>query len=131
MNLFTRWKDKASNYIDVRLGLLKLSLVERTSSVVGHLLISFIYIFFTLSTLTFIGYGLMEAFSEWTDSRIAGAFMTAGLFALMLAIIFVMRKTIINAFAGIFIRVLTEGDEDDEDDDDDDQKERRKVKVED
>jgi hypothetical protein len=124
MNIFTRWKDKASNYIDVRLGLLKLSLIERTSSVLGHLLISFIYIFFTLSALTFIGYGLMEAFSAWTDSRIAGAFMTAGLFVLMLVIIFLLRKTIVNAFAGIFIRVLTEGDEDD------DEEEHHKIKVE-
>jgi hypothetical protein len=127
MNIFTRWKDKASNYIDVRLGLLKLSLIERTSSVIGHLLLSFIYIFFTLSALTFIGYGLMEAFSAWTDSRIAGAFMTAGLFLLMLAIIFMMRKSLINAFASIFIRVLTEGDDEDDEDDD---KERRKIKVE-
>lgn len=116
MNIFTRWKDKVSTYIDVRLGLLKLSLIERTSNVLGHLLLSFIYIFFTLSTLTFIGYGLMEAFSAWTDSRIAGAFLTAALFALLLAIVFVARKAIVAAFAGIFIRVLTEGDEDDDDD---------------
>ena len=127
MNVFNRWKDKASNYIDVRLGLLKLSLIERTSNVIGHLLISFIYIFLTLSALSFIGYGLMETFSVWFDSRVAGSFATAGLFVLLLLVIFMLRKAIITSFAGIFIRVLTEGDEDDEEE----EKERRNIKVED
>jgi hypothetical protein len=126
MNLFDRWKEKASNFIDVRLGLIKLSLIERTSNVIGHLLISFIYIFLTLGILSFIGYGLMETFSTWFDSRVAGAFATAGLFLLLLIIVFALRRVIVAAFAGIFIRVLTEGDEDDEDDD----KERRNIKVE-
>lgn len=127
MNPFTRWKDKATNYLDVRLGLIKLGLIDRASSVLGHLLISFIYIFLTLSTLTFIGYGLMEAFSNMLDSRVGGAFLTAGLFALLLAVIFLVRKSIVNAFAGIFIRVLTENDEDDDDEHDKD----HRIKVED
>ena len=125
MNPFNRWKDKATNYLDVRLGLIKLGLIDRASSVLGHLLISFIYIFLTLSTLTFIGYGLMEAFSNMLDSRVGGAFMTAGLFALLLAVTFVVRNSIINAFAGIFIRVLTENDEDDEEEHD---KDHRSIK---
>lgn len=127
MNLFNRWKEKASNYVDVRLGLLKLSLIERTSNVIGHLLLSFIYIFLTLSVLSFVGYGLMETFSAWFNSRVAGSFATAGLFLLLLLLIFALRKPIVAAFAGIFIRVLTEGDEDDEEDE---KEHGRKIKVE-
>lgn len=126
MNVFNRWKDKANNYIDVRLGLLKLSLIERTSNVIGRLLLSFIYIFLGLTVLSFVGYGLMEVFSAWFDSRIGGSFATAGLFLLLLLIIFALRKPILAAFAGIFIGVLTEGD----DDDNDDKKEKRNINVE-
>ncbi len=130
MNLFTRWKDKATAYIDVRLGLLKLAFIERTSHVIGHLLLSIIYIFFTLATLTFLGFGLMETFSSLLDSRVGGAFVTAGIFMLMMVVIFLVRKSIINAFAGMFIRVLTEGDDDDEDEDLL-EKDHRSIKVED
>ena len=126
MNLFTRWKDKATQYIDVRLGLIKLSFVERTSTLLGNLMISFIYLFIALAVLTFLGFGLMETFAELLDSRVKGAFTTAGVFAAMLLILFALRKTIIAAFAGIFIRLLTEGDEEEDDDDD---KNSRKVKV--
>ena len=125
MNIFTRWKDKATDYIDVRLGLLKLSFIERTSTVLGNLMISFIYLFIALAAFIFIGIGLMETFVTLLDSRIGGAFMTAGLFIVLFAILFAVRKSIFSAFAGIFIRILTESDEDDEDDD----KEHRKVKV--
>jgi hypothetical protein len=126
MNVFNRWKEKANNFIDVRLGLLKLSLIERTSSVIGRLLLSFIYIFLGMTVLSFIGFGLMEVFAAWFDSRIGGAFATAGLFLLLLIIVFAMRKAILSAFAGIFISLLTEGDDDD---DDDDKKDSRKIDV--
>ncbi len=127
MNLFNSWKDKATAYVDVRLGLLKLSLIERTSNVIGHLLISIIYIFFTLAALTFLGFGLMETFASLFDSRVGGAFATAGLFILLMLVIFLMRKSIIRSFAGIFIRVLTEGDDDDDDEEHD--KDHRDIKV--
>ena len=131
MNLFTRWKDKATDYIDVRIGLLKLSLIERTSNVLGTLMISLIYFFVALAVLTFLGFGLMETFSSILDpnigsARVGGAFITAGIFALFLVLLFVLRKGIIAAFAGIFIRILTAGD----DDEDDEHSGSRKIKVE-
>ena len=126
MNIFTRWKDKATDYIDVRLGLIKLSFIQRTSTVLGTMLISFIYLFVGLGAFIFIGIALMETFISMLDSRIGGAFLTAGLFVLLFAILFMMRKSITAAIAGVFVRILTENDEDDDDDD----RERRKVKVE-
>jgi len=127
MNLFTRWKDKATRYIDVRVGLLKLSFIERTSMLLGSLMISFIYLFVALAFFIFLGFALLEAFSSMLDSRVGGAFLTAGIFALMLGILFAIRKTIINAFSTIFIRILTDGDDDDNDDDDT----SRKIRTED
>jgi hypothetical protein len=129
MSFLTDWKEKATNYIDVRLGLLKLSLIERTSKVVGHLLLSFIYVFLTLCALSFIGIGLMETFSALLNSRVAGAFITAGLFILLLLLLLALRKSVLRAFAGIFIRVMTEGDEDE--DKDEEEPSGRRIKVED
>ncbi len=129
MNLFTQWKDKATAYVDVRLGLFKLGLIERTSNVIGHLLISIIYIFLAISTLSFIGWGIMETLSTLLNSRVGGAFATAGLFILLMLGIFLARNSITKAFAGIFIRVLTEGDDDEDDDIED--KDRHRVKVDD
>lgn len=126
MNIFDRWKDKASQYADVRLKLLKLSIIERTSTLLGNLIITFIYFFIALAVLTFLGFGLMETFSSLLDSRVGGAFATAGIFILLLAGLFIARKAIIGAFAGIFIRILTEGDEDDDDPHD---KDHHSVKV--
>jgi len=126
MNLFTRWKDKAIDYVDVRVRLLKLGFIERTSTLLGNLMVSFIYLFVGLAFFLFLGVALLEVFIELLDSRIGGAFATAGFFALVFGILFALRKSLIAAFAGIFIRILTEGDEDDDDDD----KPGHKVKVE-
>ncbi len=126
MNFFTRWKEKASEFIDVRFGLFKLGLIERTSTLLGNLMLAFIYLFIALAVLTFLGFGLMETFTELVGSRIGGAFITAGLFALLLLLLFMARKAIIKAFTSIFIRILTESSEDD----DEDMNDTRHVKVE-
>lgn len=117
MNLFTRWKDKASEFIDVRVGLFKLSLIERTSTLLGNLMLAFIYLFIALAVLTFLGFGLMETFTEMVGNRVGGAFITAGVFALLLVLLFLLRNAIIKTFAGIFIRILTESPDDDEETD--------------
>ncbi len=130
MNLFTRWKEKATDYVDVRLGLMKLSFIERTSTLLSNLMISFIYLFVGLAFFIFFGIALLEVFIELLDSRIGGAFLTAGIFALMLGVLFALRKPIIAAFAGIFIRILTERDEDD-DDEDEEERHGHKIKIED
>lgn len=128
MNLFTRWKDKATEYVDVRLGLFKLSFIERTSTLLGNVMISFLYLFVSLAVLIFLGLGLVETFSALLDSRVGGAFATAGIFVFLLLMLFMLRKTIINAFAGIFIKILTAND-----DEDDEQTEKtdRKIRSED
>lgn len=112
MSLFSRWLEKANNYFDVRLRLFQLGLIERTSKVVGRLLFSFICICLLLATLLFVGFGLMEVFANWLGSRAAGAFLVAGLFVVGLLVMFLMQKFLLRAFADIFVRTLTGGDDD-------------------
>ncbi len=114
MNLFANWKEKASNFIDVRLGLFKLSLIERTSKVFGQLVLTFIYAFVGLIVLAFVGIGLMEVLGGLLQSRMAGAFLTAAIFLILLLLLLAMRRTLLRSFVNLFVRLLTE--EDDEDD---------------
>lgn len=114
MNLFANWKEKASNFIDVRLGLFKLSLIERTSKVFGQLVLSFIYAFVGLIVLAFIGIGLMELLGSLLQSRMLGAFLTAAIFLLLLVLLLSMRKAIHRSLANMFVRLLTEEDEEED-----------------
>jgi len=119
MNIFGKWKDKAFRYVDVRFQLMKLGFIERTSHVLGNLMIGFILLFLSFTMLIFIGMGLMKALSVLFDSEIAGSFATAGIFLLMILIFIGLRKKVLVAFAGFFIGIMTAGLDDDEEEEED------------
>lgn len=118
MNLFGKWKEKATEYVDVRVQLAKLKFIERASHVIGNLMLGFAMMATMIAVLFFFGIGLMETFTVLFDgSRIGAAFATSGVFLLLVGLIYALRKTILAAIAGIFIRIMTDpGDEDDEQD---------------
>lgn len=130
MSFIETWKDKITQFADVRLNLVKLTVIERSSSVLGYLIYTFILLFLVLAVFLFLGIGLQEWFSEMVDSRIGGAFMTMGFYVLLIVVAFVLRKTILNGFAGIFIGILTAQDTDD-DDEYEDHPHGKKISVED
>ncbi len=112
MNLLTKWKHKVTQYVDVRFQLAKLNFIDRSSHVLGTVIISFVYLIVFLAVFIFLGIGLMETFIHLLDSKIGGAFMTAGFYTLILVVLFLVRKPIIRSLAGMFIRIMTEGEED-------------------
>lgn len=114
INLFSKWKDKVAQYIDVRLDLAKLAFIERTSHVLSYLIFTFMLLSLGAAILVFMGIGLQEAFSVWVDSRIGGAFLTAGFYLLLCVLVYALRKPILAAFAGLFIQILTRQDDDDD-----------------
>lgn len=114
MSFIGKWKDKIAHYIDVRLSLAKLSVIQTASNVLSYLIYVFISLFLTIAILIFLGIGLGEWLSDLVDSRAGGYFMTAGIFILLMVLLVVLRTTIVNAFSGTFIRIMTEGDEEDE-----------------
>ena len=128
LDLFGKWKEKATQYFDVRVQLVKLTFIARASNVLSTFILALIFIMAAMLVFLFIGLGVMECFTQWLDSRIGGAFATAGFFLVFLLIMYIARKGIGNNFAGIFVRIMTEGD-DEEDDDDDKQEIRKKKKV--
>lgn len=114
MSFVSKWKDKIAHYVDVRLDLIKLGFIERTSSILSYLIFVFIGLFLSVSILIFLGIGIGEYFSALLDSRAGGFFITAGFYILLLIILFLMRNSVITAFAGIFIRILTATDHDED-----------------
>jgi uncharacterized membrane protein len=115
MNLFHSWKQKVTDYIDVRIGLVRLGLIERTSLLLGNLMVAFLYFFLGLALMIFLGFAILEIFIEIFKSRVIGACLTACLYALLMGLLFIFRKRLILAFASLFIRVLTEGHDNEED----------------
>ncbi len=125
-NLFTQWKDDATRFLEVRLNIAKLTVVERVSNVLSFIVYLIILLFLGILALIFLGISLQEVFSSLLDSRIGGAFATLGFYVLLVIIGVVARKSITNAFAGIFVRIMTA-----EDDEDSDFEHAKKIKVED
>jgi uncharacterized membrane protein len=119
MNLFGKWKDRATEYFDVRVQLVKLKFIQSASNVLSSLMFGFILLMVSISVLIFMGLGIMEVFTHLFDSRIWGAFSTAGTFLILMLLLFAIRKSIMRSFAGIFIRIMTDPGDDDEEDKDD------------
>ena len=130
MSFVSKWKDKIAHYVDVRLSLLKLGFIERTSNILSYLIFVFIGLFLTLSILIFLGIGIGEYFATLLDSRAGGFFITAGFYILLLVILALMRNTITTAFAGIFIRIMTATDHDDDEKEKEKEQTRDDIKVE-
>jgi hypothetical protein len=117
MSFISKWKDKIAHDIGDKIDAVKLNFIEKTSAILGYLLFSFIALFILLGILIFAGLGLSEVFAELFDSRSGGYFATMGVYLLMIATLFAFRKNVGDAFAGIFIKMLTQQQDDDKDDD--------------
>jgi hypothetical protein len=114
MNFINKWKDKIAHYVDVRIQLAKLTVIERASNVLSYLIFVFICLFLAVTILIFLGISLGELFSGMTDSRALGYLMTTGVYLLLVVVLFLARKPIVESFAGVFVRMLTSGDDDDD-----------------
>jgi len=130
MSIISKWKDKIAHYIDVRLNLIKLGFIERTSNILSYLIFVFIGLFLGISVLIFLGIGIGEYFATVLGSRAGGFFITAGFYILLLIVMLLARTPIVNGFSGVFIRIMTATEPDDEDDKNEKQKSREDIKVE-
>lgn len=108
VNFFNKWKDKITQYVDIRIQLFKLEFIEKTSNVLSYIIFSFVMLLITMSVLIFLGIGLGEWLCEMFNTRSGGFFATAGIYIIFLLIIFAFRKKLVRAFSSMFIRILTE-----------------------
>lgn len=114
MNILGNLKEKVADYVDVRVRLLKLSVVERTASILSYFAFLMIILLIALLAFVFIGFGMAEGFTALVDSRTGGFLLAALVFILLLLITFALRAKLFHKFANIFVKLLTE-DEDEED----------------
>lgn len=108
MNFIANLKDKITQYIDVNIKLLKLSIIDTTSSVLSYFIFIFIVLFLVMLMFIFMGFGLAEWFTLLFNSRVAGFFTTFGVFVLIFSMFLALRKNIIRFFSDGFIKVMTE-----------------------
>ena len=120
-NIFSRIKEKITDYIDVRVKLIRLSVISRTSGILSYIMYAFICLFILFCILLFSGFGLTEGLIALGLSRLVSTLITLGVYILMLLLLVSMRKSIIKSFSNMFIRVLTEGGEGDEGEDGEDE----------
>ncbi|MEI8278320.1 MAG: hypothetical protein WCG87_01080 [Bacteroidota bacterium] len=111
MNILGNLKDKVVDFVDVRVRLLKLSVVERTASILSYFAFLMIILLIALLAFVFIGFGMAEWFTALLDSRSGGFFLAAFVFILLLVITFALRAKLFHRFANIFVQLLTEDDE--------------------
>jgi hypothetical protein len=115
INFFSKWKDKITQYVDVRIQLFKLEFIEKTSNVLSYIIFSFVMLLITMSILIFLGIGLGEWLCEVLHTRTGGFFATAGIYIIFMLIIFGFRKQLVRAFSSMFIRILTDDKDHQED----------------
>ncbi|RYD58746.1 MAG: hypothetical protein EOP56_03935 [Sphingobacteriales bacterium] len=118
LDFVNKWKHKIAHYIDVRLQLMKLSIIERVSNVLSYFIFAFITLFLGVAILVFLGISIGEALSSLVDSRALGYLMTTGIYVLLFVVLILCRTAITNKFAGVFITMLTHIDDEEKDDKD-------------
>ena len=90
--------EHAGDYIETyyKLGLLKVTEKSTAvgSSIIAALMLTILFIFFAL----FVGLGLAWWIGGMLDSMIAGYFIVAGIYLLIIICVLMMRKSVIRPF---------------------------------
>jgi hypothetical protein len=119
MSIFGQIKDKIAQYVDVRVKLVKLTVIGRTASLLSYFMYALLGIFVVFCILLFSGLSVVEGLMALGLSRLVSTVIMLGVYVLVMLLLVALRKSIIRAFSSIVIRILTEGDSHDDDDEDD------------
>lgn len=111
--MFSKIFDKLIGYLQVRFDVLKLSVIERIAVVMGFCMLMILGMMLSSAILLFLGIALSEFFGELTGSVTIGYFIVTGIFALLLVLVFVFKRTVMKWFAGLFVSLLTTDEDDD------------------
>jgi len=112
---------KISEWIEVRVKLLKINFILTTSNLVSYILYAFICLFVFFCLILFAGFGLKEVLVEAGLSNMAAMLIVFGCYLLMFILLLACRKSITRFFSSRIIRVMTEetGKEKEDKDEDD------------
>ena len=118
--MFSNVKEKITRHIQIRVDLLKLEVIQRSSGIMSYFMFALICLFIFFSVIMFLGFGLSELFIDAGMSRGASFLLTTGLYVLLLTTIILLRGKITRFFSSTVISILTENSQEKEGTDDED-----------
>ncbi len=108
---------KSKEYIDTRLKLIRLKLVERSSRLIASLIVDGVKTIFAIFVLFFFSLALGFYLSELLGSSSLGFLATGGIFVLLIVVVSVFEEKIERTFMNLSIKRFLQkwNDEIDED----------------
>lgn len=100
--------NKASDFIELKLEILKLTLIEKIALVMGFCMLIMFGISCTLCILLLLGMGLSHYFASLTGSLTSAYFITTTIYLALMALALLMRKRLLKLFADLFVNLLTD-----------------------
>jgi len=91
----THLKDHVRDYVQTYVQLAKAKATRGASNAVSGIVIGVVTFFFAFFFLFFLAFGLGWWFGNLVDNRAAGFFMVAGLFLVLVLVLFALRKKVI------------------------------------
>ncbi len=88
--------DKAKDYIETRIELLKLTLIEKGVRILANSITGISLFLILFFTILFASFGLGFYLSEVIGNTFAGFFIVAGIYLLLALLIYVLKDKVIN-----------------------------------
>lgn len=102
----------AKAYVDLQVDDLKLKVTKGLSLSLSRVLAMLLIVFTFSVVLLALAAGCVLLLGQWTGSYVAGAFIMAGVFALLTLLLFALRKKLfVNGFVQLFAGILFEEEE--------------------
>ncbi len=114
LDTLRQWKKRLIQYADWQFRLVRLDFIHRTSSLLSYLIFIFAMLFLGFAVLLFLGFWIGEWGAHALQSRTGGFGLSIGLYVFLILLLYGFRKSILNGFASLFIRVLTSRNQDEE-----------------
>jgi hypothetical protein len=105
-NFFTESRELFQKYVEDRLLLIKLQVVEKISGVAAMIFAGVVMILLSFFILLFVSLTACYFFASLTGSLYLGFGIVTAFYLLLLLVILAVRKKLIKKIAGIFIKTL-------------------------
>ncbi len=120
-NPLQSFKDKITQYLQLKFELFRLDFIQKGSSLMGYFVFVLILSIIGGISLLLLSLGLAEWWSALFESRITGYFCAAGFFLLISIIILLSKRSMLRFFTNKMIALLASSHKKDEKDEDDDE----------
>ncbi len=115
MNFLSKWIDKITQYLELQLRTIQLSIVERVALVLGYFIFSLLLLFTGFAILLFFGFFMSQVFMALAnDNKTLGFLFTVLMYLVLFIILYLFRKPIVRSVTNVFVRILTRDEEEEE-----------------